>query len=42
MIDADVQRSEALSWACVLMDEAFDKHGEANLLKAQLMLAAEN
>ena len=42
MIDAEFQRSEALSWACVLMDQAFHMPAEANLLKAQLVTAAEN
>ena len=42
MIDAEFQRSEALSWACVLMDQAFHMPAEANLLKAQLVIAAEN
>ena len=42
MIDADAQRSEALSWVCVLMPQAFSMPAEANLLKAQLVYAAEN
>ena len=42
MIDAELQRSEAFSWVCVLMDQSFDMPAEANLLKAQLVYAAEN
>ncbi len=42
MIDAEIQRMEALSWVCVLMDQAFYMPAEANLLKAQLIGAAAN
>ena len=42
MIDAELQRSEALTWVCVLMDQAFHMPAELNLLKAQLVTAAEN
>ena len=42
MIDAELQRSEALTWVCVLMDQAFHMPAELNLLKAQLVIVAEN
>ena len=42
MIDAEVERSEALTWVAVLMDQAFDKHTEANLLRVQLINTINN
>ena len=39
MIDAEVQRCEALTWVAELMDQAFDKHDEAKILKVQLINA---
>ena len=37
MIEAEVERSKALTWVAVLMDQAFDKANEVNCVKAELI-----